>query len=225
MYNYYNVFGFYTLRSTGNKHAIGRLLNSLIVGLNTRSRLPRLVVLVINKDIIEDVGIYEDSFHAIDVIAENVSWLFHQMEILFRRKRIDLTDKKPGAVYSKDPKVIVMEMIKCPMQFPHDSIMDGVLSLRTKFNSLLNDAACHFGFNRMYIEKCNSEFQFDRMGYLNNEGMDVFWREVDQLLEMFDCDEIKLLPRVEDRDHRDYLAQKKSRNSKVKSSAVRSKYH
>ena len=60
LYDYYNVFGFYTLRSSGNTRSIGRMLNSLIVGLNTRERLPRLIVLVIDKDIIEDVSLYND---------------------------------------------------------------------------------------------------------------------------------------------------------------------
>ena len=86
LYDYYNVFGYYMLRSSGNRYAIGRVLNSLIVGLNTRHRLPRLIILILDKDVIEDVGIYHDSHAAVQVMAENIGWLFQQMEILIKRK-------------------------------------------------------------------------------------------------------------------------------------------
>ena len=205
LYCYYNVFGYYTLRSSGNKHAIGHMLNSFIVGLNTRDRLPWLVVLVPDKDIIEDVGVYDDPHRAVNIIAENVGWLLRQMEILIKRKRMELSEKKPGAIYGNDPKVIVMEMIRRPLRFPSDSTMDGILSLRNKFNSLLNDAANYFGFNRMYVEACSSEFHFDRTGYLNDEGMSEFWKEVDELIECFDMKKIKMLPRVDKKEKKEYI--------------------
>ena len=72
LYDYYNVFGYYMLRSSGNRRAIGRVLNSLIVGLNTRHQLPRLIILMLDKDVIEDVGIYHDSHAAVQVMAENI---------------------------------------------------------------------------------------------------------------------------------------------------------
>ena len=69
-------------------------------------------------------------------------------------------------------------MVKRPLRFPDDSIMSGVLALRSKFNSMLNDTADHFKFNCLYVEKCMSEFQFDRMGNLNSQGMADFWKEM-----------------------------------------------
>ena len=89
--------------------------------------------------------------------------------------------------------------------------MDGILSLHLKFNSLLNDVAAHFSFNRMYLDKCASEYQFNRMGYLSNDGMADFWREVDDLVEQFNCDKVKLLPRVNECEKFDYLSRKSQR--------------
>ena len=82
LYDYYNVLGYYSPRSSGNRRAIGRIPNSLIVGLNTREHLPHLVVIVIDKDIIEDIGIYNNPYLAEEVIADNLAWLFKQVEML-----------------------------------------------------------------------------------------------------------------------------------------------
>ena len=131
------------------------------------------------------------------------------MEILIKRKQIELTKSKLGAVYRTDPKIVVVEMIKRPLRFPEDSIMSGVLALRSKFNSMLNDAADHFKFNRLYVEKCMFEFQFDRMSNLNSQGMADFWKEVDGLIEQFDVHKIKLLPRIDEWERCDYLKKSK----------------
>ena len=152
LYDYYNVFGYYTTRSSGNRRAIGTVLNSLIVGLNTRDRLPRLIVLVLDKDIIEDVCIYNNPSLAAEVLEDNVTWLFKQIETHIRRKQIELTDKKPGAVYGNDPKIIVVEMLDRLLRFLGSSTMAGILELRSSFNQLLNDAAGYFGLNRNLIE-------------------------------------------------------------------------
>ena len=157
LYNYYNVFGYYAMRSSGNKHIIGRIVNSLIVGLNTRERLPRLIVLMLDKDLVNDLNVFDHT--ADNQIADCLNWLFHQIEMLVHRRKMELMEKKPDAVYSSDPKIIVVDMLKRPLKFLERSTMAGILSLRAKFNLILSDAAEHFGFNRMYIETCNFEYQ------------------------------------------------------------------
>ena len=72
--------------SSGTKHTVGRILNSLITGLNTRDRLPHMVVILIDKDLIEDVNIFDH--RAEDIIAENLGWLFKQFDILIKKRKI-----------------------------------------------------------------------------------------------------------------------------------------
>ena len=59
LHSFYNVHGFSTHPSSGNHRTIGRIINALIHALNTRKRLPRFLVVIIDKDIIEDVGIFD----------------------------------------------------------------------------------------------------------------------------------------------------------------------
>ena len=108
-------------------------------------------------------------------------------------------------VYGNDPKMVLVEMLRRPMRFPLGSPMEGIMSLRKKFNSILNDAAEHYGYHRLFIEGCCSEFHYNRMGYLNNQGKSDFWKEVNNLLEKFDCRKINLLPKVDDNEKEDYL--------------------
>ena len=151
------------------RRTIARVYNSLVVGLNTRERLPQLIVIMLDKDIIEDVG-FHGHYETDDAIAKNIEWLFRQISIVIKRKHAELSDKKPDAVYSSDPKVVVVDMLKRPLQFPDDSNMQFTAQLRSRYNSIVNDAAQHFGFNCMYIESCNSEYLFDKMGNLTSEG-------------------------------------------------------
>ena len=153
---------------------------------------------MLDKDIIEDVG-FHGHYETEDAIAKNIEWLFRQISIVIKRKRTELSDKKPGAVYSSDPKVVVVDMLKRPLQFPNDSNMQLIAQLRSCYNLIVNDAAQHFGFNRMYIESCSSEYLFDKIGNLTNEGKAEYWNEVNKLVEKLDCRKIKLLPKVDER--------------------------
>ena len=206
LYEYYNIFGYYSLMSSANKRCIAHLFNAIVTGLNTRQRLPHLIVIMIDKDIIEDVGIFDHL--AEDIIAKNIGWLFKQIEIMIRCRRMELSDKKPGVVYSNDPRVVLVDMIPRPHVFPQNSIMQGVMSMQQKFNSVLSDAADHFGFHRLYIECCSSEYQFDRMGNLNVQGQEDMWKEINALLEKFDFKKIQLKLKVNDRVKQDYLNRK-----------------
>ena len=58
LYEYYNMFGYYSAGSSGRKHVIGRMINALLVGLNTHNWLPRYVIVVFDKDLIDDVNIF-----------------------------------------------------------------------------------------------------------------------------------------------------------------------
>ena len=53
---------------------VARVYNSLIVSLNTREWLPRLIVLMLDKDLIQDVGYYGNDTD--NILAKNIEWLF-----------------------------------------------------------------------------------------------------------------------------------------------------
>ena len=94
MLNYFNIFCYYQQITSGVKHATARILNSLIEGLNTRPRLPKVLIVMPNKDLIGDINVFEFGAHR--VIADAVRYLVRQINMLINHKKLELQDKKPG---------------------------------------------------------------------------------------------------------------------------------
>ena len=98
---------------------------------------------------------------------------------------MELLENKPGAVYTSDPKIVYISMIRCPMMFDHESRMEKVVSLRSKFNAALNELAESYENNVMNIDACEKD-HFDFFGRLNARGKTTFWNEVNIQIEKFD---------------------------------------
>ena len=88
------------------------------------------------------------------------------------------------------------------------------MGLRIMFNSIMNDAAEHFSFNCLYVEGCNTETLYDWMGNLNDYGKVTFWREVNDLIEKFDSDKVKLEPKKYEKEIARHMKRKANRESK-----------
>ena len=138
---YYNVDAFFEMALGDVKTVTGRVVNTLIDTLNRKQKLPRFLVVVLNKDIINDIDV-SDNDVAREMIKSTTNWIVKQFEIILHRKRAELLDKKPGAVYTGDPIVIFTHMIRC-IKFYTNVRNQQIFSLRPRFNDVLNDAvAC-----------------------------------------------------------------------------------
>ena len=192
VYEYYNVMFYSQRRSSATKHVISRIVNSIVEGLNRRPRLPRFLVIMLDKDLIEDVDLYD--FGAPAEYRRNLNWLFRQISMLIRRRRLDLIDKKPGAVYNTDPKVIFVKMIKRVAFYNKGHRMEKVCSMRTKFNNLIDEEVAAFDYHVINILACSTEDCFDPQGKLTPKGKRRYWQQLDELIEKFDKKKIALVP-------------------------------
>ena len=66
--------------------------------------------------------------------------------------------------------------------------------LRSKFNDALNDNVAKNEHHIMTINSCDSYEHFDRAGKLSIKGKRAFWREIDDLIQCFEENCVKLLP-------------------------------
>ena len=176
------------------KHAVGRTINALITELNEKNQtLPKYLVVVMDKDILEDFDkICENSIN--NDIAEIVNWFVHQIQMVIRRKRIDLLEKKPGSLTNLSTSIIFVRMIRHIGSFQPNSRMQKICDLRLRFNDSLNDATAKIQQHILTINSCSSYDHFDKRGMLSLFGKTNFWNEVDSLLQRFDMHKIKLLP-------------------------------
>ena len=119
-----------------------------------------------------------------------------------RRRKLDLGEKNPGAVFGSDPKIILTKMLRRPQFYPTGSRMEKICTARPKFNDALNEAAAKFDFNIMNVTACTRPDHFEHNGRkLSEAGKNIFWRELDHLLERFDRNEIQLLPSAQVRQN------------------------
>ena len=191
IYEYYNIMAFWNSPTLQGLRVIARVLNSFIEALNKGCRLPWFLLVVLDKDIIE--GVRSFNFGTAKEILDNIKWLVKQIDVMIDCKRLKITQLKLGAVYSTDPKIVLITMIRHPLQFPSNSQMEKVVSLRAKFNNALNEVALNAGHSILSIDACDSENHFDLLGNLNHYGQYTYWKQVNYLLENFDKKKVDLL--------------------------------
>ena len=192
--HFYNVQGFYPLRADVNTNGTARILNAVLDALNTEERLPRFLILALDKDIISDFKKLNTSM--IKGFSAVVNFLMQQIEIFIRRKKSQICEKKPGAIGAEsDPTVIYIDMIQCQGKFDNPCL-NRILDLRYQFNLVLHEAAARQNQHVMSIRSCSAADHFDGQGNLSARGQLAFWHEVDNLLECFDRQDIKLLPHL-----------------------------
>ena len=142
---YYNVHAYFT-SSTPQRYATGRIVNNLIETLNQkqvqRMRLPRFLIVMPDKDIINDTDDLEiGESETVKDIAQNVNWVARQIDIHVRRKCLQINERKPGAICSDDPVIIYVPMMPRTERYDENSRMGKICSFRAKYNEILNEAA------------------------------------------------------------------------------------
>ena len=125
-----------------------------------------------------------------------VNWFVHQINVVVCHKRMYLLEKKPGAISGFTTKIIFLHMLRRIGSFKENSKMDLFTSLKPKVNDSLNDAVVKIGQYILTVNACNEYEHFTHKGRLSNMGKNVFWHEVDDLLQRFDLNKVKLLPNL-----------------------------
>ena len=207
---YFNVKEFYHGSSTsGVKFTAVRMINMLIDAIAERKRLPKYLVIVPDKDILYDID--TSSPYAQNTLAELTRWFVRQIDTIIRRKKADFLNKKPGALTGVSTTVIFVRILRRVGSFNEHSKIHSVLQLHAKFNDSLNDAVAKTQHRILTITVCNTNDHFDRSGSLSSKGKAYFWMELDELLEHFQANKVKLLPNPKN-PPRSHTHQKQSRN-------------
>ena len=172
---------------------VARLYNALIEALNAQKfRLPKYIVMVPDKDLIEQINFY--SFGASTVISAALQWLVHQMELTIEQKEEKIIEKRPGALPPKQTKFVWVKMLRRPQDVTPDVAKS--LALRNRFNNALEDVLGQDSKYPHYILSIKAEERdFYINGMLTDPGQRNFWREVDLCMKKFDRDAINLKPR------------------------------
>ena len=181
--DYYNPKGFYYSSSSWLESATSRILNKLIDALNKNDRLPKYILIFPDMDIIADLKKFD--FGTANILANITNWLMRQCDVLVRRKKLQITERKPGAIIDNHPTLIYVKMIRQPERYPQGSKLANICKLRTKFNDILNEGARKEGHKIISLKSCYTMDDFDHSGNLTSRAKSAIWHEIDDIIDRY----------------------------------------
>ena len=193
LHELYNVKFWYPDIMNYERTAIARITNSLIQGLNTSAYLPRYLIVIPDRDIIDSTKFF--NFGSGHIIEENIRWLIREVKRLLLARRENLKNVRPGALApSMEPRIIWVAMSKRPIY--EDERLKQIFVLRKKFNEILAmELFAERYMHIMYMTNLTPNFRnFDRQGNLTGEGKYQFWMNLDDQMKQFERQEIELRP-------------------------------
>ena len=90
---------------------MARLVNASVKALNDNMKIPRMIVIVPDHDIINSINFFE--FGIKHILHISIRWIINNMQRVLEAKIENLMNIKPGAVDDK-PKVIWVKMLQKP---------------------------------------------------------------------------------------------------------------
>ena len=188
IYEFYNVSCFTASPNSVIKSMLARLVNSLVKALNDCKKLPRIIMVIPDWDILKFL---DHKTFGIKMIAEDaVGWIITQMNRAIESKKDTMRRRKPGSVVTGQPKVIWVTMMN-RMNAPCK-----MLAHRMKFNDAVEKhLAIHMNYYILDVAPAMMDSSyFDPRNRINSYGKAQFWLEIDQQLELFDKQKLSLRP-------------------------------
>ena len=176
IHEFFNVKVFENCKPAGVELAAARIVNSLIDAINSENKLPKILLVTIDKDIATDVCRYDPATQQ-TMLQELTQWCVQQINMIIRRKRLDLLEKRPGAIAGHATTIIFVRMMRRIGNHKIDSKTGRVLEMRSKFNDALNNSVGKIGQHILTVTSCNSYDHFSHNGDLSLIGKSEFrWK-------------------------------------------------
>ena len=189
LYDMYNIFICFSNTTLHRNNVLLWTGSALIDTLNKRAKLPKYIILLIDRDLINmirsfDCGITRE-------LERSAAWLATQIQCNIDTRTEQLWHKRVVSVTLHPTKIIWVEMFDCPF-----NKKDPAIAIRNKLNKGINQVAQHFQNSHvMVIELVDKNKHFDAKGKINYNGKWQFWRELDFHFKQFDCKKDQLKPR------------------------------
>ena len=152
------------------------MLNATIRALNSHKNLPCFLICMPDMDILRFINHF--GFGISQIIGSSLNWLIKNMEQALDAKKDELRHRRPGALISREPKII-WEAI------PHQPGYDQTRI--AKFNRILENILVDkkesniIKLNHAISDISNYNL---RCRFLNDKGKDAFWLD---LIEKWKC--------------------------------------
>ena len=190
LFKQYNIEALVAPQLSQTRSVLSQLFNAFVKALNDFKYLPKYILIMLDKDIIDNIGVYD--FGIADTIKDCIKWLLININHYLELHTEDMTGKRPGPIFStSEPWLIWITMLCRPV----DSFAKNVFSLVCKFNNILETVIS--GDKRSHILKVHIDTHtgnFDRIGNLTNNGQHDFCWCIDNEMNDFDFGNTELQP-------------------------------
>ena len=172
------------------------LVNALITALNYAEKLPRIIMVLLDWDLVKYIGL--DHTRTEIIFSEILDWIINNMKQVVQSKRDYLMRKGEGAVTDNDPKIIWIKMINrfSDGHFKRNDPTLRALSQKGKFNCVLEDRlAAEQAHYIMDVNVVVNDGKYFNVSYqLNGDGRVAYWSEVNEQVQLFNFKRITLKP-------------------------------
>ena len=103
MYDYFNISSFMTNPVSMVRSKMARVSNALISGLNDAKKLPRIILVIMDADILEQINFINEGKSAI--IGSCLDWLVNTLEKLIITKKEEFRQKCPVLYFPMNQKL------------------------------------------------------------------------------------------------------------------------
>ena len=131
IFEYYNVSSYTQHPFTAPKNVLLQMTNELVKGLNEHVRLPRMIVVIPDWDILRFIDHFAYGVSTVTGIC--LHWVINNMEHYIEARKDELRRKKLGAVTPNEPKIIWV------MMFNRVNGTSKMLAVRKKYNTVLEE--------------------------------------------------------------------------------------
>ena len=189
---FYNV----ELCTPGNtsltRSTIGRLHNQIIQELNAKDHLPTLIVLLPDKEIIEEACF--GGFGCKVVFEKSLNWLASNIKTALDIRKDDLKVKNAGALLDDiSPHIVWIKMLTRP--YISNTDKGYVFAQCNTYNEILSSMVSKFKNSLvMDIPFPQDRNLFDLTGRVTAVGKEMFWREFNRQFRRFDSQPSELSP-------------------------------
>ena len=163
LYNQYNVSMFHMTQSQVN-NIFTRLCNCLIEAIN-KHKLPRMIFVMIDKDLLHRIDKLHDQPGISKGIAVSINWISTQFDRIIEAKQEEICKTRIGAILPNEPKIMWIKMIDRPLFSKHQALA------RRKFNDILEETIYGKKDNFiMGVQSTLTDGDFDNFNCLTGSG-------------------------------------------------------
>ena len=205
VYNRYNIV---PMNFHQNGNILARIINNLIEGFNSVQKMPRMIMVIPDGDIVHAIKHKEFGFSKI--VGRSINYLSTQIERAIQAKKDSMMKLKPGAITVGEPKIMWVSML-------NRYFNEEIAKEKDKFNAILEENIS--SRESTYIIKNFdgvSKNSFASNDQLTASGRMSYWMTIDSQIQEFDLQKISLKPRPVISEAEEKKKKLKAENKEIK---------